>query len=572
MSLIFKKLRFKNFISTGNEFTEIDFLKNKTTLIVGTNGSGKSTFIDALVFALYGKAYRNINKPQLVNSINQKNMLVEVEFSVGNNEYKVRRGIKPHVFEILKNDQLIDQDAKIKDYQEQLEQNILKIGYKSFNQIVVLGSANHVPFMQLRAHERREIIEDLLDIQIFSIMNTILKERVGKNKDTITSNEVDLKVVNSKIEMMHQNIRDLRENNIKFIKEKEQEQKKITADNEEKNIQVESLLAKVNGIKKPDSSVWKSKLDELSSIKQKLMIRNENHVESVKFFETKEVCPTCTQAITDEMKKQKIEENQSKADSLSTKIEMANDKYEEILKKISKIEENQKKLDEIHRKIHDINRDIQENNRLFEKLKRDIEKIEEKNAKISSDRSNEKKMKQEQEELLSKKADLLEEREILSIAAQLLKDGGIKTKIIKQYIPVMNQLISKYLAAMDFFVKFELDENFNESILSRHRDNFSYESFSQGEKFRIDLSLLFTWRAIAKLRNSSTCNLLVLDEVFDSSLDVAGTDEFMKILETLSKDTNVFVISHRLDTLSDKFDDVYKFEKIKNFSKLQIAP
>jgi len=567
MSLIFKKLRYKNFLSVGNDFIEFDFQKNKTTLIVGKNGSGKSSFIDALVFALYGKPYRKINKPQLINSINCKNLLVELEFSAGKRNIFIRRGLKPAIFEIHLDGDLIDQDSNSKDYQENFETNILKIGYKSFNQIIVLGSANHMPFMQLPSQNRREVVEDLLDIQVFSIMNSLLKERVQEHKDNLKNNEMNLTLTNSKLEMVRRHLLEMKENTKTFLDEKRNDWKEIQIETKLLEEKINKIIDEIIGIRIPTID-YQSKANELFNIRSKLSDKKERLSKDLNFYASHDNCPTCKQAIDQNFKKEIVTTKNEEVENLVVTIGKANEKYDKLLRSIGGIQEQQKRIDDLNKTINEARTGIKYNDKIKSKLEKEIEKIEKKNDDLNDNISDESQLIQEQNELLEEKKLLNSKNEVLMTAAALLKDGGIKTRIIKQYVPIMNKLILKYLAEMDFFIRFELDENFNEKILSRHRDEFSYESFSEGEKFRIDISLLFTWRAIAKLRNRATCNLLILDEIFDGSLDSAGTDEFLKIIDSLAGGTNVFMISHSSQIVADKFEKVIKFEKVKNFTQL----
>lgn len=564
----FKQIRYMNILSTGNAWTEIPLDSHKTTLILGENGAGKSTILDALSFALYGKAFRKINKPQLMNSINGKGLLVELTFTVGDITYMVKRGMKPNIFEIFKNGELIKQDAANKDYQLYLEENIIKMNHKSFGQVVVLGSSTFVPFMQLPAASRREIIEDLLDIQVFTTMNTLLKEKVSNNKADVVDTKHKIELVKTKIDAAktkNKSIEDLKKNEVSRIKTKMKEFVKTYEDETKEIGELVKLNESLSDTIKDESEVLTNKAEKQSEI-----ARIEKDISSLQnvlsFYEKHDNCPTCKQGIEHSFKSGVLSENSDKIASLQSTLSAvgidlaaANTRLSEIKLVKDKINANSMKISE-----HEINVRIAKNS--LKSLKTDLENAQKEVKSI--DLSEIEQFEDVLKKLHTKQEALYSDAEVLGVVATLLKDGGIKTRIVKQYIPVMNKLINKYLAAMDFFVDFQLDENFNETIKSRFRDEFSYSSFSEGEKLRIDLALLFTWRAISKLRNSTSTNLLIMDEIMDSSLDNSGTDEFLKIINELAVDTNIFIISHKGDQLYEKFDNVLRFEKVKNFSRI----
>jgi DNA repair exonuclease SbcCD ATPase subunit len=568
MRIIFKKIRYKNFLSTGNIFTEIDLDRSATTLISGTNGSGKSTILDAIIFSLYGKAHRKINKPQLINTINSKDLRVEIEFEVGSNAYAVHRGIKPNVFEIYKNGELVDQESATRDYQAYLEQQVLGINYKSFNQIVVLGSATYVPFMELPAHSRREIIEDLLDIQVFSTMNLLLKDKVSQNKSAITENSYQIDLLKSKIESAeehNESIRKIRETEVSKIRDKMKEHlNKIENEKEEIEKVEEQIRELIHTI--ADKASIKKKLEKAKEIKSELETNLKSHIKEVAFYHDNDQCPTCKQGIDHDFKDGIIEEKTSKKAELETGIES-------ILEKISeydvRVEEISKVEDEIQLKniaIGEHRAQIKMSKNALISYKEELTNAEREVEEVDTSKLEEynNSLKQFQAE----QTKLFDQRETLNVVGTMLKDGGIKTRIIRQYVPVMNKLINKYLSAFDLFVDFHLDENFNEVIKSRFRDSFSYASFSEGEKLRITLSIMLAWRSVAKLRNSVSTNLLLLDETLDGALDGVGIENLIDTLHNLNNNDNIFVISHRGDQFGEKFESHIKFEKVKNFSQI----
>jgi DNA repair exonuclease SbcCD ATPase subunit len=566
--ILFRKIRWKNFLSTGNIFTELDLSANTTTLIVGENGAGKSTLLDALSFALFGKPFRKVNKPQLLNTITNKQLVVEIEFGIGPNNYKIIRGMKPNVFEVYKDGKLLNQSAEMKDYQEILEKQIIKVNHKSFCQVVVLGSATFQPFMQLTTGQRREIIEDLLDLQIFTTMNLLLKDKVQYNGEETLTLGSDKKLLEDRISLTREHLLEIQNNNEKIIEEKQQRIRDTVE-------QVKKLTEQYKVIEKECSELEISIAEE-ESVSKKLekMMQLKHQIEAnlgvlnkeVNFFHKYDNCPTCKQQIdeafkneTVETKKKEIETIEGGLDKLATEYEKTNSKLNEIVEVHSKINSKKLEMNGYKTKITSL---IEYRETLDEEIK---------NVGKNFSMQDENKIPEMEKQLAdieSRYAELVEEKSVLSVASTLLKDNGIKSKIIKQYIPVINKLINKYLSAMEFMCQFELDEQFNETIKSRYRDVFSYASFSEGEKMRINLAILFTWRAIAKLRNSVNTNILIMDEVFDSSLDANGTEEFLKIINNLTSDTNTFIISHKSDQMYDKFEKVIRFEKYKNFSRI----
>ena len=558
--IIFEKVRWRNFLSTGTSFTEINFTKSSNTLIIGNNGAGKSTILDALCFGLFGKPFRKINKPQLLNSINQQAAVVEIEFSIGKKYYKVIRGIKPNVFEIYCNDVLMNQDAAARDYQEVLEKNILKLSFKSFTQVVILGSASFVPFMQLSPSDRRNIIEDLLDIGIFSSMNGLVKEKMSEIKDTTTKTKYEMDLANERIGFQKQS-----------IEKKKSEISKSVMQNIKLNHDIELVQKHIDILQKKiaDKLSLEKKSRKLLQLESKIETNIKKNEKDIAFYEEHDNCPTCKQTIAGEFKSEQVNERKSKVvtqreglTEISAEIAKANTRIEEIHAIIKHITEH-------NNEIVKHNSTISAVNKFIEKLKAEITELENRKDNLEEENAKLKELKEELNVLLEKQQSLSTEKQYYEFAGNLLKDTGIKTKIIRQYLPIMNKLINKYLTAMDFFVNFNINESFEETIKSRHRDEFSYSNFSEGEKQKIDLALLFTWRQIAKLKNSTNTNLLILDEVFDSSLDTTSVELLMGLLKELSPDTNVFVISHKSDQMFDKFRSVIRFVKKNNFSVIE---
>ncbi|MDC0308670.1 AAA family ATPase [bacterium] len=568
----FKKLRWKNFLSTGNSFTEVDFTTYKTTLVVGHNGAGKSTVLDALAFALFGKAHRNISKPQLVNSINNKSCLVEVEFSVLGSSLKVVRGIKPNIFEIWKDGIMINQSSHSKEYQKILEQNILKLNHKSFHQIVVLGSSSFIPFMQLPAQHRRDVIEDLLDINVFSKMNQLLKEKNSLLKDKANQIEYNYELTKEKIDLQAKYIREVKALSNDQIEEKENEiflSEESVSDLQHENSTASEAIEKLSeGLEeglKENHNKKQSLLHYSAEFNQKI----RSLVKDSKFYEENETCPSCSQDISADLREEKLSTAKVKASEIQKALD-------NVAEQSTIVESNIDRLNDTSNEIRTQTALISSNNREIVRLQGQIKNLTDAISKIRGNDGDVAKsqldldiLKSELDNLFESRLENNESMSYNTVILEMLKDTGIKTKIIKQYLPVINNLVNQYLQVLDFFVSFNLDEAFSETIRSRHRDNFSYDSFSEGEKQRIDLALLFTWRHIAKMKNSVSTNLLVLDETFDSSLDYEGVDNLMKIIDTLGDDTNVFVISHKGDILDGKFQNKLEFHKEKNFSKLK---
>lgn len=565
--ILFKSLRFKNFLSTGNNWTEVNLNQSKSTLIVGQNGAGKSTMLDAIAFGLFGKPHRNINKPQLVNSINNKNCSVEVTFDVGKASYKIIRGIKPNVFEIWKNGDMINQSSHSKEYQKILEQNILKLNHKSFHQIVVLGSSSFVPFMQLPAQHRRDVIEDLLDINVFSKMNQLLKEKTATLKDSLKDISFKLDVENNKITTQKKYISDIKAlNNVekekkdsrvneltKEAKELQDENIGLSTEVEERQAPLEEELNKVHDKRQAIVQYQAQFRQQMSQV-----------VKDSKFYEENENCPTCSQDISDELRSSKLDNSKAKAKELKEAMDHASEKYADLETNITRVTDELTGVRSKQSVIHS-------NNKTIARIQNEIRTLEtelDQTGDIESAKDELSVMENTVSDLNYKKFELNEEYSYNNVMSEMLKDTGIKTKIIKQYMPVINKLVNQYLQILDFYVHFDLDESFQETIRSRHRDAFSYDSFSEGEKQRIDLALLFTWRMIAKMKNSISTNLLLLDETFDSSLDHDGVENLMKILHSLDENSNTFIISHKGDILDGKFQHKLEFIKEKNFSKI----
>ena len=566
--IFFKILRWKNLLSTGNIFTEINLAKSNNTLIVGENGAGKSTILDALSFGLFGKPFRKINKPQLLNTITKKDLVVEIEFNISSNEYKIVRGVKPNIFEVYQNGILLNQSAEIKDYQEILEKQILKLNMKSFCQVVVLGSATFQPFMQLPGGQRRDIIEDLLDLQIFTTMNSLLKDKMLDNSSELDDVSADQRVLMGRIEIIKEHLLEKQTNNEKLVAEKisviDDTNEKIIVLHDQYKIIEEQIVNLKESIQ--DEPKISKRINQLSQLRHKIEAKRALLDKDVAFFERHENCPTCTQSISNEFRENTLITKNNEIQNIDTALVDLVTQYDETNARLNEMIEVHANVQTLQIQQIKLRSNSEALLKYRDQLMKEINQIN-----VSHEADEDSKMADLEVELNSVAArynDAMDQKQIYTAAAMLLKDGGIKARIIKQYVPIINKLINKYLSAMDFFVQFELDEEFNETIKSRFRDEFSYASFSEGEKMRINLAILFTWRAVAKLRNSISTNLLIMDEVFDSSLDSNGTEEFMKVLNNLTIDTNTFIISHKTDQLYDKFTNVIKFEKHKNFSKV----
>ena len=567
--ILFKTIRWKNFLSTGNQFTEVSLTQNNTNLIIGTNGAGKSTILDALTFSLFGKPFRKINKPQLINATNEKDCLVEVEFTVGNVEWKVVRGIKPNIFKVWRDNELLDQSASANDQQKWFEQNVLKMNYKSFTQIVILGSSTFVPFMQLTANNRREVIEDLLDIRIFSTMNTVIKDKIRALREDIKVYELKKESLLEKVSMQEDFMEELENRAKQNVSDKELkignllvEENNWMGINETNNIELASLQKRIEGY-----SGSSEKLRTLGNLKGKISNKVSTITKEHKFFTQNTVCPTCTQSIEETFRINKIEDAQNKAKELQSG-------YNELEEAIKNEEDRERQFTVLSKEILVLNNGISKNNTQIAGCQRQIRDLESEIQRVTDQIANrnveDEKLTSFKENLKTTYDELAKNKDTIQyydFTYGLLRDGGVKSKIIKKYLPLINQQVNRYLQMMDFYINFTLDEEFNETVQSPIHEDFSYASFSEGEKMRIDLALLFTWREVAKMKNSVNTNLLIMDEVFDSSLDGFGTEEFLKIIRYVIKDANIFVISHKAG-LEDKFESVTRFEKIKGFSRM----
>jgi DNA repair exonuclease SbcCD ATPase subunit len=568
--ITFKKVRWKNFLSTGNNFTEIQLDKHRTTLISGENGAGKTTLLDAITFVLFGKPYRNINIPQLANSINEKDCMVEIEFISGGIEYKIRRGLAPKIFEVYKGGKMVDQDAKSKDYQKMLEETILKMNYKSFCQVVILGSTNYVPFMRLPAADRRGIVENLLDINVFSVMNTLLKAKMAQIKTDILDLEHKIELQKEKTIAQKRHIETLASKNKETIDRYQKDIEDSQKQTEELQQEIENKRKAIEELIKLSSEINVDKdVEKLTELGRSIYSEIKKADKDISFYSTNDHCPSCSQKIDCNHKETVLTERNNKKSELQKALDLQQKQMTKLNEKVIEKNTITNKILLEQRMIHEIEGQVNASNKYIKKLRTDIQSIQSDTKNIDEEQTKLKEMGQAGKELVENKLKLNDDMQYYSLASFLMKDTGIKSKIIKYYLPIMNKIINKYLAQMDFFVQFELSESFEETIKSRHRDIFTYDSFSEGEKRKIDLSLLFAWRAVAQLKNSLNCNLLIFDEVLDGSLDDVATESFLSILKGLDKNTNIFVISHKSkELLQDKFQDHITFVKRNNFSRI----
>ena len=568
--IVFKNVRWKNFLSTGNVWTEIQLDRSSNTLIIGENGSGKSTLLDVLCYCLFSKPFRNISKQQLINSVNGRHLEAEVEFEIGTNSYKVVRGHAPRKMEIHLNGTELKQNAAIKDQQDYLEKNILKLNWGSFTQIVILGNASFTPFMQLNAPKRREIIEDLLDIKIFTAMNVLLLEKIRTNKQKLQEVKYKIELEEEKLKIHQDNISNIRTSNQKRLDELNEEINKSNISIEKLDLEINDRLKHIDYLteKVKDQDAIKSKLNTIKDIEAKYEEKVRKIRKRINFYEENNQCPTCDQAISIEIKNRKVTESTNKITEIKDAAEKLEKELEKYNSRLVEMIEINKEIDQENNLLGDANNQVTSIQSYISKLNKDIRKESKEGSDLKEENKKVKEISKSLFTFQEKKKEDIYEKDMYDLAYELLRDSGIKTQIIKQYVPIINKLVNKYLASMEFFVQFELNEGFQEVIKSRYRDEFSYASFSEGEKMRIDLALLLTWRAIAKMKNSANTNLLILDEVFDASLDNDGCESFLKLLHDLGNNSNVFVISHKGDILQDKFSSVIKFEKHKNFSRI----
>ena len=570
--IYFKTLKWKNFLSTGNQFLEVDLQKSPSTLIIGENGSGKSTMLDALCFVLFNRAFRDIKKEQLVNTINQNDCEIQVTFTIGNKHYKIIRGIKPNIFEIYCNDVLLNQDASNVDYQNTLEQNILKCNYRAFCQVVILGSTSYEPFMHLRARYRREVVEEILDIRVFSHMDLLLRTKQGELSKAVVDVKHRYDLMTEKYELQKKHFEQIQSRDNSDIEDKKEQLEENKKHNQQYSEQLQKLNEEIILTKEQirDKEEVDKKANQLSKLEAKIETNLLNHKKNLEFFQENETCPTCTQQLEPTFRGEKIAYEKGKVTTLEDGLKGLLDEIVKTETRINEMAKVSEKITNLNIEIAKVNTSLTEINRYSNRLNDEIIKLETDKKNTDNVAFELEQIKEQLKQVNVEKEKVVEEKKYIDIAREILNDTGVKAKIIKKYLPIMNQLINKYLQAMDFFVNFHLDEEFNETIKSRFRDTFNYNSFSEGEKLRIDLALLFTWRTIAKMKNSVNTNLLILDEIFDSSLDAQGTDVFFKIINKLNNE-NIFIISHKGDIMFDKFTNIMKFEKYKNFTRLQNA-
>jgi len=569
--IIFKKLRWKNFLSTGNVFTEIDLVKRDTTLVSGENGAGKSTILDALTFSLFGKSFRGINIPQLINSVNDKDCMVEIEFSIGDKEYYVKRGLKPKIFEVYVDGKLLPQDSKSKDYQRILEERILKMSYKSFCQVVILGSSNYIPFMKLSASDRRSVVENLLDIDVFSVMNSLLKGRVSQCKEEIRTLKSDVELLKDKVVNQKEYIQKIKNRSKdtvdKYRKDILETKSQISQIDDKISVLVESIDGLIENSQNKKS--LQRSLEKHKDLRIQISSKLKKVEDQIEFYSKNDVCPTCDQSIGEDHKKFLLDKSEKEKDPLVGSLQSVEKQINDYIRLVQESEKLIEQCSKMQKSVSELQSSKSAHEKYITTIQKKIHDVESETTETTDEELVLKDLIQQGTGKATEHQEKKEEMYQYDIVSVLLKDSGIKAKIIKHYLPIMNKLVNKFLTSMDFFCQFTLDETFNETIKSRHRDEFTYHSFSEGERLRIDLSLLLAWREVARLKNSVNCNLLILDEVFDSSLDGGGTEEFMKLITTMGSRSNIFVISHKSDQLIDKFSGQIRFLKKNNFSRMK---
>ena len=568
--IVFKKIKYKNFLSTGNTPIEVDLRKSPTTLVIGQNGSGKSTLLDALCWALFNKPFRIIKKEQMINTINQSDCEVEIEFDVGTKQYKIKRGVKPNLFEIYCNGEMINQNASNIDYQKYLETNIMKLNYRSFIQVVILGSSSYEPFMKMKARYRRDVVEEILDVKVFTQMDLLLRDQQGQLSKEILDVRHKCDLIETKYETEMKHFKSLSDLNTNDIDDKKLQLEKQTKSKEEYNVKIKKLNNQIDSFKEEleGKEEADNKLKQLLKMETKIEHNLHGHKKNLEFFQENDNCPTCTQKLEPEFRGEKIAYEKGKVTVLEDGVKKLNGEVTKMEEKVNHFGAISKKLSDLYVDIAKVNTSLEEMNSYSDRIHKEISMLENKQTDSKKIATDLQQLKEELENVKVERDRVTNEKKYVDVLREVLSDKGARGHIIKKYIPIINGLINQYLQAMDFFVSFHLDEEFNETVKSRHRDTFNYNSFSEGEKLRIDLALLFTWRTIAKMKNSVNTNLLILDEIFDSSLDTQGTDDFFKIISKLNNE-NVFIISHKGDILFDKFTNILKFEKYKNFTRLQ---